>query len=36
VVPILIAVAILAAISIGAVMLRQRRGSGASVSPNAN
>jgi hypothetical protein len=35
-VPILIAVAVLAAISIGAVVLRQRRTPSAPVSPNAN
>jgi len=35
-VPILIAVAVLAAISIGAVLVRQRRGSGGSFSPKAS
>jgi cobalamin biosynthesis Mg chelatase CobN len=35
-VPILIAIAVLAAISIGAVLWRQRRNPGAPVSPNAN
>jgi cobalamin biosynthesis Mg chelatase CobN len=34
-VPILIAIAVLAAISIGAVVIRRRRGSGAPVSPEA-
>jgi cobalamin biosynthesis Mg chelatase CobN len=35
-VPILIAVAVLAAISIGAVLYRQRRGDGSRFSPNAS
>jgi cobalamin biosynthesis Mg chelatase CobN len=35
-VPILIAVAVLAAISVGAVLARQRRGSGSPVSPKAS
>lgn len=35
-VPILIAIAALAAISIGAVVIRQRRGSGGQVSPKAS
>lgn len=35
-VPILIAVAVLAAISVGAVLYRQRRGSGGGFSPNAS
>lgn len=35
-VPILIAVAVLAAISVGAVLYRQRRGSGGRISPNAS
>jgi cobalamin biosynthesis Mg chelatase CobN len=35
-VPILIAVAVLAAISIGAVLLRQRRGSDSRISPKAS
>jgi cobalamin biosynthesis Mg chelatase CobN len=35
-VPILIAVAVLAAISVGAVLYRQRRGGGNGISPNAS
>jgi hypothetical protein len=35
-VPILIAVAVLAAISVGAVLVRQRRGSGGLFSPKAS
>jgi cobalamin biosynthesis Mg chelatase CobN len=35
-VPVLIAIAVLAAISIGAVIMRRRRGSGTSVSPEAS
>ncbi len=35
-VPILIAIAVLAAISVGAVLYRQRRGSGGRYSPDAS